>query len=99
MTPEKKEAKPDEPKDEAPEEPRKKRTLLPKEKLYAIRKLQLADANVISPWYDMVGNDTDAMVINLYAKGLTTRDISSYLKKSKVAPKTQNPDIKSRLSR
>jgi len=70
MAPEKKEAIQDEPKDEAPEEPRKKRILLPKEKLYAIRKLQLVDANVISPWYDVVGNDTDVMVISLYAKGL-----------------------------
>lgn len=35
-----------------------------------------------SPWYDAVGNDTDAMVIDLYAKGLTTRDISNYLKRN-----------------
>lgn len=57
-----------------------KRILLPKEKMSAVRKLQLADANAISPWYDVAGNDTEAMAISLYAKGLTTRDISNYLK-------------------
>lgn len=36
----------------------------------------------VSPWYDVVGNDTDSMVIDLYAKGLTTRDISNYLKRN-----------------
>lgn len=34
----------------------------------------------LSPWYDVVGNDTEAMVVSLYAKGLTTRDIVNYLK-------------------
>ena len=57
-----------------------KRILLPKEKMSAVRKLQLADVNAISPWYDVAGNDTEAMAISLYAKGLTTRDISNYLK-------------------
>jgi transposase-like protein len=33
-----------------------------------------------SPWYDVIDNDTEAKVISLYAKGLTTRDISNYLK-------------------
>jgi len=33
-----------------------------------------------SVWYDVVGSDTEAQVIALYAKGLTTRDISSYMK-------------------
>ena len=32
------------------------------------------------PWYDVVANDNEAMVISLYAKGLTTRDISRYMK-------------------
>ncbi len=36
-----------------------------------------------SPWYDVVGNDTEAMVIDLYAKGLTTRDISNHLKRTR----------------
>jgi transposase-like protein len=36
----------------------------------------------VSPWYDVVGNDTEAMVIDLYAKGLTTRDIVNHLKRS-----------------
>lgn len=36
----------------------------------------------MSPWYDVVGNDTEAMVIDLYAKGLTTRDIVNHLKRS-----------------
>ncbi|HVU06620.1 MAG TPA: IS256 family transposase [Candidatus Paceibacterota bacterium] len=39
------------------------------------------DVDVAStPWYDIAGNDNEAMVITLYAKGLTTRDISSYMK-------------------
>src|ERR1700722_2545237 len=33
-----------------------------------------------SPWYDIVANDKEAMVISLYAKGLTTRDIASYMR-------------------
>lgn len=32
-------------------------------------------------WHDVVGNETEAKVIGLYAKGLTTRDIVSYLKR------------------
>lgn len=36
----------------------------------------------VSPWYDVAGNDTDAMVIDLYSKGLTTRDISNHLKRT-----------------
>jgi putative transposase len=36
----------------------------------------------VSPWYDVAGNDTEAMVIDLYAKGLTTRDIVNHLKRS-----------------
>lgn len=34
----------------------------------------------MSPWYDIAANDKEAMVISLYAKGLTTRDIASYMK-------------------
>ncbi len=34
-----------------------------------------------SPWFDVVGNETEAMVVSLYAKGLTTRDITSHLKR------------------
>ncbi len=34
----------------------------------------------ISPWYDIAANEKEAMVISLYAKGLTTRDIASYMK-------------------
>lgn len=33
-----------------------------------------------NPWHDVVSGDTDAMVIDLYAKGLTTRDIANHLK-------------------
>lgn len=32
------------------------------------------------PWYDVVATDNEAMVISLYAKGLSTRDISRYMK-------------------
>lgn len=35
---------------------------------------------VPSPWYDVVANDNEAMVVDLYAKGMTTRDISNYMK-------------------
>lgn len=33
-----------------------------------------------SPWYDIIENETDAKVVDLYAKGMTTRDIVNYLK-------------------
>jgi putative transposase len=33
-----------------------------------------------SPWYEVASNDKEAMVISLYAKGLTTRDIATYMK-------------------
>lgn len=35
-----------------------------------------------SPWFDVVANDTEAMAVSLYAKGLTTRDIASHLKRT-----------------
>lgn len=34
----------------------------------------------LSPWYDVLAGDTEAMIVSLYAKGLTTRDIVNYLK-------------------
>lgn len=34
----------------------------------------------LSPWYEVIGNDTEAMIVSLYAKGMTTRDIVQYLK-------------------
>jgi len=33
-----------------------------------------------SPWADVVGNDNEAMVVDLYSKGMTTRDIATYMK-------------------
>jgi len=33
-----------------------------------------------SPWFDAVANETEATVVDLYAKGMTTRDIVSHLK-------------------
>ena len=33
-----------------------------------------------SPWYEVASNEKEAMVISLYAKGLTTRDIATYMK-------------------
>jgi len=33
-----------------------------------------------NPWYDVVGSDNEAMVVDLYAKGMTTRDIATYMK-------------------
>lgn len=35
---------------------------------------------VASPWIDVLSNDNEAMVVDLYAKGMTTRDISNYMK-------------------
>jgi transposase-like protein len=32
------------------------------------------------PWFDAVTTPTEAMVVSLYAKGLTTRDIVNYTK-------------------
>lgn len=32
------------------------------------------------PWYEIAANEKEAMVISLYAKGLTTRDIALYMK-------------------
>ena len=40
------------------------------------------EPNSRSPWYDIVNNETEAMVIDLYAKGLTTRDIVNFLKRA-----------------
>ena len=36
--------------------------------------------SITGPWYDVTANDKEAMVISLYAKGLTTRDIANYMK-------------------
>ncbi len=33
-----------------------------------------------SPWVDVLANDNEAMIVDLYAKGMTTRDISNYMK-------------------
>lgn len=35
---------------------------------------------VPSPWMDVVANDNEAMIVDLYSKGMTTRDISNYMK-------------------
>lgn len=48
---------------------------LPRKAAYKPSKKSLDSA----PWYDALGNDTDAMVVSLYAKGLTTRDIAKYM--------------------
>lgn len=45
-------------------------------------KLMADEPNSRSPWYDIVTNDTEAMVIDLYAKGLSTRDIVNFLKRN-----------------
>jgi transposase-like protein len=34
----------------------------------------------VAPWCDVVENETESMVVELYAKGMTTRDIVNYLK-------------------
>ena len=38
------------------------------------------DGETPHPWYDLVSNDNEAMIIDLYAKGMTTRDIATYMK-------------------
>ena len=38
------------------------------------------DSEAPSPWYDVVANDKEAMIVDLYAKGMTTRDIATYMK-------------------
>ena len=63
-----------------PAEITRKRVHLPKDKMSALRSIASSEVGVFSPWFDVVGSDTEAMVISLYAKGLTTRDISNYLK-------------------
>jgi putative transposase len=54
----------------------------PQQPVQRQRRTPPAQANVQSPWYDIVSNDTEAMVIDLYAKGLTTRDIVNHLKRA-----------------
>lgn len=34
----------------------------------------------VAPWCDVVENETESIVVELYAKGMTTRDIVSYLR-------------------
>ncbi len=48
-------------------------------KQYAVHQVESLDT-AEKPWDDIVENSTEAMAISLYAKGLTTRDISNYLK-------------------
>ena len=71
------EQKPEESEDEGISEGKENRTL--PQYIQSVPKAQ-KPKDLSSPWYDIVGNDTEAMVISLYAKGMTTRDISSYLK-------------------
>lgn len=57
-------------------EPKPKKTYRRKSAFSAAEKIDPQ----LSPWYDVVGGETEAMVVCLYAKGLTTRDIVNYLK-------------------
>lgn len=49
----------------------------------ARRRLPKVDAlgEMLTPWSDVMANDNEVMVVSLYAKGMTTRDIASYMKK------------------
>ena len=38
------------------------------------------DTDIPKPWQDVVASDNEARVVDLYAKGMTTRDISVYMK-------------------
>ena len=58
-----------------------KREEEPEEEIEAVTSKPVSvKVKAVSPWYDITGNETDAMVIDLYAKGLTTRDIANHLK-------------------
>jgi len=46
----------------------------------ASRSAPVIDSEAPSPWYDVVANDKEAMIVDLYAKGMTTRDIATYMK-------------------
>lgn len=65
----------EDPKDEDEEE-RPVRTASRRKGLMA----PILDSEVPSPWYDVVANDNEARVVDLYAKGMTTRDIAAYMK-------------------
>jgi putative transposase len=56
--------------------------VLEKEPPKVVKRIPVPQPNTQSPWYDVVTNDADAMVIDLYAKGLTTRDIVNFLKRN-----------------
>jgi putative transposase len=38
------------------------------------------DGDMPKPWQDVVANDNEARVVDLYAKGMTTRDIAGYMR-------------------
>lgn len=57
--------------DEAPVRPVHKRRKQPS---------PVIDSEAPSPWYDVLANDNEAMVVDLYAKGMTTRDIATYMR-------------------
>jgi putative transposase len=71
------EQKPEEPEDEDVIEKPQSRSL-PKY-IEAVPKIKKSKVPA-SLWYDIAANDTEAMIISLYAKGMTTRDIASYMK-------------------
>lgn len=64
---------------EEPFVPEQPKTVAPVKKYNRRNPYQL---EIVSPWHDVAGNETEAMVIDLYAKGLTTRDIVNHLKRS-----------------
>jgi transposase-like protein len=61
--------------EEIEERPRKRQGKRP-----SIMEIASRQNPAMSPWYDIAASDKEAMVISLYAKGLTTRDIASYMK-------------------
>jgi len=50
---------------------------------------KFTEQSISSPWQDIVDNDTESMVISLYSKGMTTRDIVGYMKQNHRAELSQ----------
>jgi len=64
--------------EEATDEEMEEEEVPQKNKIHQPRQFKIKENG--NPWNDVIENETDAMVVSLYAKGLTTRDIVNYLK-------------------
>lgn len=50
---------------------------------------KFTEHSISSPWQDVVDNDIESMVISLYSKGMTTRDITGYMRMNHIAELSQ----------